>query len=90
LQLRQVADVVRFSALVLPRIFADSLGADQCSPAALDRQCGLEVGTVQRNALVQRDNALVTRWWSLKSMNTNANALVEFAFHGDNALRSFF
>ena len=45
---------------------------------------------MQRNALVQRDNALVTRWWSLKSMNTNANALVEFAFHGDNALRSFF
>jgi len=55
-----------------------------------DGDSKLEVGTVQRNALVQRDNALVTRWWSLKSMNTNANALVEFAFHGDNALRSFF
>ena len=54
---------------------------------------GIEIATAQRNALLQRDDALVTRWWSLK---WKLPTLLEFFlalvtrhgvfFHGANAL----
>ncbi len=43
-----------------------------------------------RNALLQRDSALVTRWWSLKLKPPTLLALVEFYFGVSNASRSFF
>ena len=56
----------------------------------------VDIATAQRNALLQRDDALVTRWWSLKLKLPTLLALVEFFlalvtrhrvfFHGANAL----
>ena len=43
-------------------------------PTAVDKRSALEL----RNALVQRDSALVTRWWSFKLKLTTLLALVEF------------
>ena len=50
----------------------------------------LEIATAQRNALLQRDDALVTRWWSIKLKLPTLLALVEFYFGVGNASRSFF
>ena len=50
----------------------------------------LEIATAQRNALLQRDDALVTRWWSSELKLPTLLALVEFYFGVGNASRSFF
>ena len=52
--------------------------------------CQVVIAMAQRNGLLQRDNALVTRWWSLKLRLPTLLALVEFYFGVSNASRSFF
>ena len=49
-----------------------------------------EIATAQRNALLQRDDALVTRWWSSKLKLQTLLVLAEFHFGVRNASRSFF
>ena len=41
------------------------------------------------NAFEQRDDALVTRWWSFKLKPPTLLALMEFHLDGDNALEYF-
>ena len=50
----------------------------------------LEVVMELRNALLQRDSTLVTRWWSFKLKLPMLLALVKFYFGVGNASRSFF
>ena len=56
-------------------------------------KCASSPGKVQlepcmelHNALQQRDDALVTRWWSLKLKLSTLLALMEFHLDRDNAL----